>query len=355
VCAVKSSYLSQSCHFSLWTGTHGNPSYTLEWMRARKPVDPFVLNIRLFCGTPKNHRGYGCRNFFWAFRSCFLRVQTRSCPLNRVTEASVTNMLLSDGAQGSVGFLLGIASRSLSMNRIKLAVALGMFVFMVPMANAQVRGPVRPAAVRPTTPMPKPTASTISPKPVTPPASTARPISPASVSPQNSVVGTKSVTTSSTVAKSTTAARTNNSGRSGRQQHLKNQLKDWTVSKADKGWIKSEIKQMDNGNRSSIRNPPGKELAHARGREAAKGYNYEHSKLQLAKDHRRQHQYDNYGRLNKERPVTPPSPKPISTSSTTTSSKAPVSSTGVSKTTTSVTPRPSTSSSSTAAFSRTKK
>lgn len=246
------------------------------------------------------------------------------------------------------------------MKRFKFAVALGMSVLMVPIADAQVRGPVRPAAVRPTAPIPKPTAPTMSPKPVSPPASTARPISPASVSTRNSVASPKSVTISPTVPKSTAPAQPNNAGRSGRQQHLRNQLKDWSVSNADKGWIKSEMRQIDNKNRSTIRVPPGKELAHARGREASKGYPYGFSKLTNAKDHRRQHQFDNYGRLNKERPVTPPSPKPKSTSSTSTStsttySKAPASSGGVSKTATSVTARPSTSSSSTAAFSRTKK
>lgn len=55
--------------------------------------------------------------------------------------------------------------------------------------------------------------------------------------------------------------------------------------------------------KQSIRNPPGKELAHERGREAAKGYSYEHSKLQNKKDHRAQHKYDNWGRKNKERPI----------------------------------------------------
>ncbi|MCH4829757.1 polymorphic toxin type 8 domain-containing protein, partial [Flavobacterium columnare] len=31
---------------------------------------------------------------------------------------------------------------------------------------------------------------------------------------------------------------------------------------------------IERGNRKSIRNPPGKDLAHERGREAAKGYSY---------------------------------------------------------------------------------
>ena len=34
--------------------------------------------------------------------------------------------------------------------------------------------------------------------------------------------------------------------------------------------------------------------------EAAKGFGYEHSNLQLASLHRLQHKYDNFGRLNKK-------------------------------------------------------
>ncbi|WP_299111923.1 polymorphic toxin type 8 domain-containing protein, partial [uncultured Winogradskyella sp.] len=97
-------------------------------------------------------------------------------------------------------------------------------------------------------------------------------------------------------------------GRLGKQKRLRQVLKDPKASKADKGWIKSEMNQMKKSNelgtkRKSIRNPPGKDLAHERGREASKGYGYEHSNLQNRADHRRQHKYDNYGRKNKERPV----------------------------------------------------
>jgi hypothetical protein len=119
------------------------------------------------------------------------------------------------------------------------------------------------------------------------------------------------------VAPSSTTNKSNLStiGRSGRQQHLRNQVNNPNVSKADKGWIKSELNQIDRGNRKTIRVPPGKELAHQRGREAAKGYSYEHSQLNLAKDHRRQHYYDKQGRLNKERPISRPSTSsPIGTS-----------------------------------------
>ncbi|WP_444626862.1 polymorphic toxin type 8 domain-containing protein [Flavobacterium columnare] len=92
-------------------------------------------------------------------------------------------------------------------------------------------------------------------------------------------------------------------GRKGKQEKLRQLANDPKESKANKGWIKQEMNQIDRGKRKNIRNPPGKDLAHERGREAAKGYSYEHSKLQNRTDHRNQHKYDNGGRKNKERPV----------------------------------------------------
>jgi hypothetical protein len=143
--------------------------------------------------------------------------------------------------------------------------------------SAQVRVPPRPRTPTPRVTVPKVT--------------TAKPSAPTRVVPSSS----------------TNKTNLSSAGRRGRQQHLRNQLNNPNVSKADKGWIKSELNQIDRGNRKSIRVPPGKELAHQRGREAAKGYSYEHSQLNLAKDHRRQHYYDKQGRLNKERPITRPS------------------------------------------------
>jgi hypothetical protein len=57
------------------------------------------------------------------------------------------------------------------------------------------------------------------------------------------------------------------------------------------------------GKKGHLRNPPGKDLAHERGRENKKGYGYEHSHLQNRKDHRTQHKLDNWGKNNKERPL----------------------------------------------------
>ncbi|MDC6384634.1 polymorphic toxin type 8 domain-containing protein [Muricauda sp. SK9] len=92
-------------------------------------------------------------------------------------------------------------------------------------------------------------------------------------------------------------------GRCGSQARLRSLLSDNNVSKADKGWIRQEINQIKRGKRTSIRNPKGKVLAHERGREAAKGYSYEHSKLNDKMLHDIQHKFDDNGKKNKERPI----------------------------------------------------
>ncbi|MSR64560.1 MAG: hypothetical protein EXS18_02125 [Verrucomicrobiae bacterium] len=93
-------------------------------------------------------------------------------------------------------------------------------------------------------------------------------------------------------------------GRTGKQEKLRELANDPNTSSADRGWIKNEERQIKTGNRDTIRNPPGKDLAHERGREAAKGYSYEHSNLQDRALHRTQHKFDDFGRANKERPIT---------------------------------------------------
>ncbi|WP_204723399.1 polymorphic toxin type 8 domain-containing protein, partial [Fastidiosibacter lacustris] len=75
-------------------------------------------------------------------------------------------------------------------------------------------------------------------------------------------------------------------GQSGKQARLKELANDPKLGKADRGWIKQEQNSIERGNRKTIRNPPGKDLAHERGREAAKGYSYEHSNLQDRDLHR---------------------------------------------------------------------
>jgi hypothetical protein len=81
-------------------------------------------------------------------------------------------------------------------------------------------------------------------------------------------------------------------GRSRKQARLRELANESKLGKADKGWIKQEQNSIARGDRKTIRNPIGKDLAHERGREAAKGYGYEHSNLQDRDLHRLQHRYD---------------------------------------------------------------
>lgn len=96
---------------------------------------------------------------------------------------------------------------------------------------------------------------------------------------------------------------TKGTGRSGKQARFRELANDDKLGSADRGWIKQEINSIERGQRKNIRNPPGKDLAHERGREAAKGYGYEHSNLQDRDLHRLQHKYDNFGKKNNERPL----------------------------------------------------
>lgn len=91
-----------------------------------------------------------------------------------------------------------------------------------------------------------------------------------------------------------------NVGRSGKQSRLKELGNDPKVSSADRGWIKQEVNQIERGKRKSIRNPGNKDLAHKRGKEAAKGFSYKEADLQTKELHRLQHKYDNFGRKNKK-------------------------------------------------------
>ena len=92
-------------------------------------------------------------------------------------------------------------------------------------------------------------------------------------------------------------------GKQSRQQRLTDLKDDAKVSSADRGWIKQEKNEVSRGKKKHLRNPPGKDLAHERGRENAKGYGYEHANLQNKKDHKTQHKFDDYGKKNKERPL----------------------------------------------------
>jgi RHS repeat-associated protein len=95
-----------------------------------------------------------------------------------------------------------------------------------------------------------------------------------------------------------------NGGRSGKQQRLKELANDPNVSSADRGWIKNELRHIENGNRSSIRNPRnsresphtegGTVLAHPRGERAADGHGYGKSVLQDSDLHKLEHKHEGY-------------------------------------------------------------
>ena len=82
-------------------------------------------------------------------------------------------------------------------------------------------------------------------------------------------------------------------GRGGKHGRLRGIANDDRAPSADRGWIKSEINQMKRGNRRRIRVPPGKNLAHRRGKEARNGYDYSHSDLQDIDLHQTQHRLEN--------------------------------------------------------------
>lgn len=94
----------------------------------------------------------------------------------------------------------------------------------------------------------------------------------------------------------------NFAGKQNREQRLKDLVNDDKVSSADRGWIRQEMNEVKAGKKGHLRNPPGKDLAHERGRENAKEYGYEHAHLRNRRDHRSQHKLDNWGRNNAERP-----------------------------------------------------
>jgi hypothetical protein len=74
---------------------------------------------------------------------------------------------------------------------------------------------------------------------------------------------------------------------------------DPNLSSADRGWIKQELNHIKRGGRGknkrkTIRVPPGKQMAHRRGCEAKKGFDYMHSDLQDTDLHALQHKHEGY-------------------------------------------------------------
>jgi hypothetical protein len=55
-----------------------------------------------------------------------------------------------------------------------------------------------------------------------------------------------------------------------------------------------EINSIERGQRTNVRVPPGKNMAHRRGFEAKNGYSYEHSDLQDIDLHKLQHKHEGY-------------------------------------------------------------
>jgi RHS repeat-associated protein len=92
-----------------------------------------------------------------------------------------------------------------------------------------------------------------------------------------------------TVSRSTSTV-----GRTGKQARLRALGTDANVGSAERGWIQQEINSINRGQRSNIRVPPGKNLAHRRGCEAKNGYSYEHSDLQDVGLHKLQHKHEGY-------------------------------------------------------------
>lgn len=85
-------------------------------------------------------------------------------------------------------------------------------------------------------------------------------------------------------------------GRSGKQARLREIASDDKVSSALRGEIKRDINQINRGKRTTIRVPSGFQMAHKRGYEARKGFDYGYSVLNDTNLHKLQHKYDKYGR-----------------------------------------------------------
>ncbi|HCC24064.1 MAG TPA: hypothetical protein DEP85_00930, partial [Holosporales bacterium] len=94
-------------------------------------------------------------------------------------------------------------------------------------------------------------------------------------------------------------------GRAGKQRRLKELAKDVRLGSADRGWLKQEEKSIERKSskmgrdgslkpQKYIRVPPGKELAHKRGKAAKDGNSYEHSDLQDIDLHKLQHKHEGY-------------------------------------------------------------
>ncbi|BFI65085.1 hypothetical protein okayama3_06700 [Yersinia pseudotuberculosis] len=64
--------------------------------------------------------------------------------------------------------------------------------------------------------------------------------------------------------------------------------------------MQQELNRKSRNQAKHVRNPPSFELAHWRGFESDKGYDYSYTDLQVIEQHRSQHRVDDKGRKNKE-------------------------------------------------------
>ncbi|KAB2836828.1 MAG: hypothetical protein F9K49_01170, partial [Caedimonadaceae bacterium] len=92
--------------------------------------------------------------------------------------------------------------------------------------------------------------------------------------------------------------------RAGKQKKLRSFMQDPKISSVDRGWLRQEANLVSNKKRETLRVPPGKELAHKRGFEASKGFDYDHTVLQDQSLHKLQHKFDDRGRKNKTPSIT---------------------------------------------------
>ncbi|MFB8374542.1 polymorphic toxin type 8 domain-containing protein [Paenibacillus taichungensis] len=99
------------------------------------------------------------------------------------------------------------------------------------------------------------------------------------------------------IKKGTSSAAAKKTGRSGKQARLKEIANDAKVSTSLRGEIKRDLNEIKRKKRKNVRVPQGYQMQHKRGFEARKGYGYEHSVLNITKNHKTQHRYDNNGKI----------------------------------------------------------
>ena len=90
----------------------------------------------------------------------------------------------------------------------------------------------------------------------------------------------------------------------GRTERLSQIMSDPKQPKHIRGWLRNELRRVNSikeklGKTVRMRLPQGFDMAHWRGYESAKGFDYRHTDLNTRELHRLQHKYDKGGKLNK--------------------------------------------------------